>query len=91
MSVGTLVSVEHLEPRQWAAVRGKITSVQVSPADAPPVLIATVDDGTGTVQATFLGRRLMAALVPGIVVTMEGRVADAHGGLQMFNPRYHLS
>lgn len=85
------LAISELAPRSVARVGGRISSVEVSPADGPAELIARVSDGTGTLQVVFMGRRLVAGVHAGQQITIEGRVVDSHEGPRIFNPRYELA
>lgn len=78
-------------PREIATVSGRIVSLQVEPRDAAPQLTARLDDGTGRIDAVFMGRRIIPGIEAGAQVTVSGRVSDADARLRMYNPEYWLS
>ncbi|MFW2514401.1 OB-fold nucleic acid binding domain-containing protein [Demequina sp. SO4-13] len=82
--------VSDLRPRDVAAVAGRIVSIRVEPRDAAPTLTARVDDGTGRVEAIFMGRRAIAGIEPGARIRLEGRVCSTDALPCMYNPRFEL-
>ena len=69
---------------------GRIAHIEISPHDAPARLVVRLVDATGAVDLVFLGRRMVAGLEPGVVVSVEGRVAASDDVPVIFNPRYQL-
>ncbi|MCB2413867.1 OB-fold nucleic acid binding domain-containing protein [Demequina sp. TTPB684] len=69
---------------------GRISYVEVSPRDAPARLTVRLVDSTGALDLVFLGRRVVAGLEPGAIVSVEGRVAANEDVPRIFNPRYEL-
>lgn len=82
--------MSEVRPRDVVAVRGRIVSIQVEPRDAAPTLTARVDDGTGRVEAVFMGRRAIAGVEPGAKIRLEGRVCESDALLRLYNPRFEL-
>ena len=76
-------------PRRPLSVRGVVTAVAVHDAGGP-VLRATLDDGTGSVELCFFGRRNVPGIAPGAQVAADGVVLVEHGRLRLVNPRYHF-
>ena len=76
-------------PRRPLSVRGVVTVVAVHDAGGP-VLRATLDDGTGSVELCFFGRRDVPGIAPGAQVAADGVVLVEHGRLRLVNPRYHF-
>lgn len=76
--------------RALARVRGRIVAVQIEPHDAAPRLVARVEDGTGRLDAVFMGRRTIPGIEPGAVVELEGRVCASSSLPRVFNPGYTL-
>lgn len=56
-----------------------------------PVLEVDLSDGTATLGLVFLGRRRIAGISIGRVVTAAGMVGTRHGRLVLLNPLYWLS
>ena len=85
--IDTVSSIAIARPREVATVAGRVASIEVQPHDASPSLSVHIGDGTGVVEAIFLGRRDIPGLTPGAHVTVSGRLNDA---AQLFNPRFEL-
>lgn len=82
--------ISDLQPRAIVAIAGRIVSIQVEPRDAAPTLTARVDDGTGRVEAIFMGRRAIAGIEPGARIRLEGRVCATDALPRLYNPRFEL-
>lgn len=50
----------------------------------------TLDDGTGTIELVFLGRKAVPGLTPGTRCTVEGTANLASRHLAIWNPRYRI-
>ena len=81
-----------LVPREVSAVVGEITSLRIVPRAGSASLEATVSDGTGSVAASWTGRRRIAGVTPGRRLVISGRGAPGGPGARLifFNPRYEL-
>lgn len=82
--------IRDARPREVASVSGRIVSIRVEPNDAPPAFTVRVDDGTGRLDAVFMGRRDVPGLAPGGSITLEGMVCATQSLPRMYNPRYTL-
>lgn len=82
--------IGELQPRAMAAIVGRVVSIQVEPRDAAPTLTAKVDDGTGRVEAIFMGRRAITGIEPGARIRLEGRVCASDALPRLYNPRFEL-
>lgn len=71
-------------------VCGRIAHVEVAPLQGPSQLVARIDDGTGVLDAVFMGRRLIPGIRPGQRLAIEGRVVADESGMRIYNPRYEL-
>lgn len=76
--------------RQIVRVAGRVTALTVQPEGDAPRLRATVSDGTGQIDAVFLGRRAIPGLEPGREIVLEGRVYERGPERCLFNPAYEL-
>lgn len=85
-----VISVQDLKPRLMSRVAGVISAVTRSCSGESPRLHITVADGTGEVQAQFLGRREISGIKPGALIVLEGRFCNHDGALQAHNPVYEL-
>ena len=78
------------QPRQEATIRGRVVAVRIEPADAAPSFTVQIDDGTGRIDAVFMGRRAIPGIEPGAQVEIQGTVCAAQALPCVFNPRYEL-
>ncbi len=85
-----VIPVERAREGEVVRLRGTIGSIVIEPRGAAPALTASIDDGTGVIEAVFMGRRDIPGIEPGRVVTIHGRVAQGAVGLLIFNPWYQL-
>lgn len=85
-----VISVQDLNPRQLSRIAGVVSAVTQSCSDDNPRLHITVADGTGEVDAQFLGRREISGIKPGALIVLEGRFCAHDGALKAHNPVYEL-
>ena len=76
--------------RSTVRVAGVVSSLTRSTNSDNPRLTITVSDGTGEVEAQFLGRREISGIRPGALIVLEGRFCDRDGLLRAHNPVYEL-
>ncbi len=86
-----VIPIAEAEPGEIVRVHGTIGHIVVEPGDAAPTLTATVTDDTGEIDAIFMGRRAIAGIEPGRIITIQGRIAHEDGRAHIFNPWYGLS
>jgi hypothetical protein len=85
------VPIRQISPRQRATVAGRVRSVQIQPRSGIPVLGLTMVDTSGdTLQVTFLGRRHITGIQPGVSLSVQGMVGSKSGQLSMLNPLYEI-
>jgi hypothetical protein len=84
------VPIAETELRAPVVVSGRITSVRVQPRAGVPTLDATIDDDTGQLVVTFLGRRHIGGIEPGRRIVDEGVIGASRGRARMLNPVYRL-
>lgn len=82
--------IDAVNGRCRAEVSGVIRSVMRSVPGECPRLSVTVSDGTGVVEALWLGRREISGIEPGVRVRLEGRFAPQSGRYVTTNPAYTL-
>lgn len=82
--------IADVRPRALASLTGCVHSVAVPPRGEDPRLDVELYDGTDILQVTWLGRREIGGIVPGVFITVHGRVCEVDGQLTMFNPTYDL-
>lgn len=83
-------AISDLHPRDMATVEGRIVAITVVPQDSAPRLTARIDDGTGRIDAVFMGRRAIAGIEPGARVCVAGRVCEAEAAPRLYNPRFEI-
>ncbi len=71
-------------------VTGRLRSVVFTPRETVPTLAAELFDGTGSVHLVWMGRRRIPGIEPGRTLLVRGRVTEANGRRQIFNPWYEL-
>lgn len=76
--------------RKSVRVTGRVRSVRVQPWADVPTLECTLVDDTGGLTVVFLGRRKIAGIHPGTLMTVEGVTGAHHEKLAMLNPVYSL-
>jgi amino acid transporter len=79
-----------LRYRQRGTVAGRIYSVRVQPRSGVASLECTLKDATGQIVLVFLGRRHVAGIEPGAVISASGMVGERGGRLEILNPDYQL-
>lgn len=82
--------VADVRPQVWADVTGVITSDHPMSLSGTPACRYTLTDGTGELDLLFLGRVLIAGLVPGSRCRVQGRAAVRDDRIVIWNPRYWL-
>lgn len=75
---------------QFVAVSGRLRTVAYTPRTNLPTLEADLYDGTDVVTLVWLGRRRIAGIEPGRVITARGRVAIREDRKVIYNPSYEL-
>lgn len=87
---GSCTRVVDLTDRKVATVIGTIRSLTVRPSSGVKSLEAEVEDGTGSLVVTWLGRRSIAGVSPGSDIEIRGLVSRNSKGWRVFNPSYRL-
>lgn len=84
--------IAEIEPRQEVSAVGEISSLRIVPRAGGPSLEATITDGTGTIIASWTGRRQIAGVSPGRRLIVHGRAnpCGPAGRMVVFNPSYEL-
>jgi hypothetical protein len=75
---------------QLVTVTGRLHSVVYTPRTNLPTLEADLYDGSDVVTLVWLGRRHIAGIEPGRVLTASGRVAIRDDQKVIYNPYYEL-
>jgi len=79
-----------LVDRSEANVCGAVRSVTLRPRVNVPALVVEIYDGSKTLNLVWLGRRRIGGIVPGVYLTVHGRVTYRHGTPTIFNPTYEI-
>jgi hypothetical protein len=72
------------------SVTGRLRTVVYTPRTNLPTLEADLYDGSDVVTLVFLGRRHIAGIEPGRLLTARGRVAVRDDRKVIYNPYYEL-
>lgn len=75
---------------QLVTVTGRLRTVVYTPRTNLPTLEADLFDGTDLVTLVWLGRRHIAGIEPGRMLTVRGRVAVRDDRKVIYNPYYEL-
>jgi amino acid transporter len=78
---------------QWrdrVTVAGRVRSVRVAPLHDAPTLELVIVDDTGAISVVFLGRRALAGVETGTLLSVEGMVGVHKARLAILNPTYRL-
>lgn len=75
---------------QLVSVTGRLRTVVYTPRTNLPTLEADLYDGSDVVTLVWLGRRHIAGIEPGRVLTARGRVAVRDDRKVIYNPYYEL-
>jgi len=76
--------------RERVTVAGKVYSVRVQPRAGSPSLECTLKDASGQIVLVFMGRRHVAGVEPGALISATGMVGQRSGRLEILNPDYRL-
>jgi RecG-like helicase len=82
--------VSELADREVATIVGTIRSLTIRPSSGVKSLEAEIEDGTGTVVVSWLGRRSIAGVTPGADIEVRGLMSRDSKGWRTFNPSYRL-
>jgi len=55
-----------------------------------PTFELTIVDETSALAVVFFGRRSIAGIRPGVMLTVEGAIGEHRGRLAMLNPSYEI-
>jgi hypothetical protein len=79
------------QPRTVARIAGIVEGIRVRPREGVPAIEALVTDGSGSITAVWLGRRVLPGLQLGKRLVLEGRLGGDPKNLQLMNPRYEFA
>jgi hypothetical protein len=83
--------IADVKPRSVARIAGIVEGIRVRPREGVPAIEAVVTDGSGSVTAVWLGRRLLPGLQLGRKLTLEGRLGGDPRNMQIMNPLYEFA
>ncbi len=72
------------------SVTGRLRTVVYTPRTNLPTLEAELYDGSDLVRLIWLGRRHIAGIEPGRLITVRGRCAIQDNRKIIYNPHYEL-
>jgi hypothetical protein len=72
------------------SVHGVIRSIRIQPQAGVATVQARIDDGSGELIITFLGRRRVGGIEIGRSLVASGVIGNGLLGRQMLNPVYRL-
>jgi hypothetical protein len=75
---------------QFVSVTGRLRTVVYTPRTNLPTLEADLYDGSDVVTLVWLGRRQIAGIEPGRIMTASGRIAVRDERKVIYNPYYEL-
>jgi hypothetical protein len=82
--------IRQLEQRQRATVAGRVRSLRVQPWSGTPSLECQLADETGSITVVWFGRRQLAGVRPGTVMTVTGTPGRHHSMTAILNPEYEI-
>jgi RecG-like helicase len=85
-----LIPIADVRWRERARVKGRVRSLRVQPWAGTPTVECVVIDQTGGLIVVFLGRRWIAGIQPGTVLTVEGMIGEHNGRPAIINPDFEL-
>lgn len=88
--VGEFTRIADLRARERVVILGTIHSLTLRPRAGVPALEADIEDGTGRLTCTWLGRRAIRGISAGRDIQVSGRVFKDGQQWQIFNPVYLL-
>jgi hypothetical protein len=83
-------AVGEVERGELVSVTGRLRTVVYTPRTNLPTLEADLYDGSDVVTLVWLGRRQIAGIEPGRVLTARGRMAVRERRKVIYNPHYEL-
>ncbi len=90
-SVPGTVRIAGCPSREPVRIAGQVNRLRLRPLDGNLTLEAVINDGTGEMTASWLGRSYIPGLALGTGVVLEGVVTRDRQGLRMVNPRFEFA
>jgi RecG-like helicase len=82
--------IAELIPRVSATIAGRVRTLRVQPWSGTPSLECTLADESGAITVVWFGRRQLAGIRPGTVMSVVGMPVRHHGITAVLNPEYLL-
>jgi hypothetical protein len=82
--------IAELMPRTRTTISGRVRTVRVQPWSGTPSLECTLADETGSITVVWFGRRQLAGVRPGTVMSVTGMPGRHHGITAVLNPEYEI-
>ena len=82
--------ISSCQPGEPVVVRGIVRSVTLRPSTTVPALEIELDDGTGSINVVWLGRRRIPGIDSGRSMVVCGRMTCTTENPTIYNPRYEL-
>lgn len=84
------IPISEVRVRERVVVSGSLQSITYSPVDGPVRLVATLYDGTGTIEIRWLGRRIIPGIAVGRHIEVEGTASVYRDHLVIIDPLYRI-
>jgi hypothetical protein len=85
------VRIAEAKSRTRVKIAGVVRRITIRPVEGFEALEVVVYDGTGEVNAVWLGRRSIGGLVLGSRLILEGVLGREHDELRMVNPTFEFA
>jgi hypothetical protein len=85
------VRIADAKPRTRVKIAGVVRRITIRPVEGFEALEVVIYDGTGEVNAVWLGRRSIGGLVLGSRLILEGVIGREHDELRMVNPTFEFA
>lgn len=84
------ISASLNKSRKPVKISGRISSTVFDVKGRKPKLIMQLQDGSGTVELVFFGRRKILGLEPGKCILVEGTMNTYEDKPAIYNPKYTI-
>jgi hypothetical protein len=84
------IPIAEMPPRRRAVIIGRVVAVRVQPWGGAATLEATLRDDSGEITLAFLGRRAVAGIKVGTIMSVEGVLGSHQGRNAVLNPSFTL-
>jgi hypothetical protein len=84
------VQIAAVAMREPTTVAGRVRAMRIQPWGGNPSLEVSLADETGSVTIVFTGRRSIAGVALGTIMSITGVVGEHRGTQAILNPSYTL-